>query len=136
LGDGAQMNRVVIIEDEQAISRMLVQFFRTKGYEVAAAFSGEEGLMHLREQPAAIVVIDVVLPGIHGLEVLKQARQLQPNARIVVVTGLEQDDLREKAHSYGADAYVTKPFSFSNPTWVAALGLSSDPSAPPVPPSA
>jgi len=109
--------RVLIVDDERSVCELLEQFFSPRGFSVTSAFSGEEALARLKEEPVDVVLIDILLPGIHGIEVLKQAKQRYPKARVVMITALEDKDLRTRAHTYGADAYVTKPFNFSDPIW-------------------
>ena len=109
--------RVLIVDDEQAICQVLEQFFAARGFLAVSAFSGERALARLKEGPVDVVLIDILLPGIHGIEVLKSAKQLHPQARVAMITGLKQDELQAQARALGADAYVTKPFNFSDPVW-------------------
>ena len=111
------MAKVLIVDDEQGVCRMLGKYFSSKGFAVKSAFSGEQGLATLDEGPFDVVLIDILLPGIHGLEMLKRAKKLNPMARVAMITGLHDDDLRAEARAAGADAYVTKPFNFAEPVW-------------------
>jgi DNA-binding response OmpR family regulator len=119
----APTRRMLIVDDEQRLCRSLAEFFRLRGFVVLSAHSGEEALACLKEGPIDAALIDILLPGIHGLEVVKQTKQLYPTARIVVITALEDDDLRAKATELGADAYVTKPFALSDEAWSMVLSL-------------
>jgi DNA-binding response OmpR family regulator len=112
---------VLIVDDDQAVTKVLAQFFRAQGFAVATAYSGEEGLTRLEGGPVDLVLIDLLLPGISGFQVLRRAKQLHPKARVVMITGLEEEDLRAKAKAYGADAYVAKPFTFSDPIWASLM---------------
>ena len=113
-----QVRRVLIVDDEQAICKILEQFFSARGFSAVAAFSGEQALARLEEESVDVVLIDILLPGIHGMEVLKRTKQLYPRARVAMITGLQQEgELQAQARALGADAYVTKPFNFSDPTW-------------------
>lgn len=120
--------RVLIVDDEQAVGRVLERFFTSRGLAVALAFSGEQALARLQEEAFDVVLIDILLPGIHGIEVLKQAKRRFPNAKVAMVTGLEDEGLRAKARVHGADAYVTKPFDFSDPVWAMLAGSAALPS--------
>jgi len=108
---------VLIVDDEQAICQVLEGFFTARGFSAVSAFSGEQALARMKEGPVDVVLIDILLPGIHGIEVLKSAKQLHPQARVAMITGLKEDELRAQARALGADAYVTKPFNFSDPVW-------------------
>lgn len=111
------MRQMLIVEDERDIYDCLQQFFSTRGFSVASAFSGEEALDLLQEQVADVILLDILLPGLSGIEVLRRVRELYPNARVIIVTALDQENIREQAHHYGAVGFVTKPFDFSENTW-------------------
>lgn len=123
-----EQRRVLIVDDEQAVGQILERFFASRGFSVAMVFSGEQGLARLQEGAFDVVLIDILLPGIHGLEVLKQAKQRFPKAKVAMITGLDDEELRAKARVHGADAYVTKPFNFSDLVWSMLAGPASLPS--------
>lgn len=115
------MQQMLVVDDEPNICKCLDQFFSKRAFSVTCAFSGEEGLMKLKENRFDVVLVDIMLPGIHGIEVLRQAKQLYPTCRVIMMTGLEHDELRDKARHAGANAYVTKPFDFTDATWSKVL---------------
>jgi len=79
------------------------------------------GVQEKAEQLAEDRLLDILLPGISGLEVLRYAKKRYPGARIIMVTGQDRVELRAEARLYGACAYVTKPFDFSEATWSSVL---------------
>ena len=115
------MRRILIVDDERDICDCLTEFFRTRGFAVASVFSGEEALDRLAQDAADVVLLDILLPGLSGIEVLKRVHERNPNVRVVMVTGMNEVELRRKARHYGAVAYVTKPFDFSETTWAAVF---------------
>lgn len=115
------MRRMLIVDDERDICDCLTVFFSGRGFSVSAAFSGEEALERLSETRADVILLDILLPGLSGIEVLKHAKTLNPTARVIMVTALDQDELRMQARHYGAAAYITKPFDFSDETWSSVL---------------
>ena len=115
------MRRMLIVDDERDICECLQQFFAAKGFSVTWAFSGEEALNRLTEDHADVILLDINLPGLSGIEVLRRARALHPSVRVIMVTGLDRDDLRTEALEHGAVAYITKPFDFSDHTWSAVF---------------
>ena len=115
------MPKMLIVEDEKDIADCLEQFFAAKGFTVSSAFSGEEALTRIQESGAEVVLLDILLPGLSGIEILKRLKVLHPQARVVMVTALDRDELRLQAHRYGASGYVTKPFDFSQETWSAVF---------------
>lgn len=113
------MRRMLIIDDEQDICDCLRQHFAQRGFEVSSVFSGEEALARVASEFPDVILLDILLPGLSGIEVLKRIKEIHPRARIIVVTGIDQVDVRVQALRHGAAAYVTKPFNFSDTTWAA-----------------
>ena len=113
--------RMLVVDDERVVCECLRDFFVAHGFTVAVAFSGEEALAKLAEQSYDVVLLDILLPGIHGLEVLRQLRRQHPLATVVMMTALDEDDLRNQARQLGATAFVTKPFDLSDETWAVVL---------------
>ena len=113
--------RMLIVDDEQDICDCLQQFFSGRGFAVTWAFSGEEALERLHGESPDVILLDIKLPGLSGMEVLKRLKTFNPHVRVIMVSALDQDDLREQARRYGASAYVTKPFDLSDLTWSAAF---------------
>jgi DNA-binding response OmpR family regulator len=115
------MLRMLIVEDEQDICECLSDFFSSRGFTVVSVFSGEEALERLQQEAADVILLDILLPGLSGIEILKRVRTSNPRAKIVMVTSIDQEDVREQAFYYGAAGYVTKPFDFSTATWRTVL---------------
>ena len=111
------MRRMLIVEDERDLSDCLKEFFTMKGFSVESVFSGEEAVERLKQQAIDVVLLDVMLPGVSGLEVLRRIKAIRPEARVVIMTGIDQQDIREEAQHCGACGYITKPFDFSDATW-------------------
>jgi DNA-binding response OmpR family regulator len=111
------MRRMLIVEDERDLSGCLQDFFSAKGFTVASAFSGEEALEQLKQDAPDVILLDILLPGLSGIEVLKRVKELHPTARVVMVSSVDQTEIKYQAHRYGAVGYVTKPFDFSDDTW-------------------
>jgi len=113
--------RMLVVDDEPDICECLQDFFSTRGFTVTCAYSGEDAMERLAEEPADVMLLDIILPGIHGLEVLKRARELYPALKVVMVTALDQATRQIEAQRYGACGYVRKPFDFSEATWAPVL---------------
>ena len=115
------MPQMLIVEDELDIADCLQQFFAWRGFSVVSTHSGEEALEWLKERSADVILLDLLLPGLSGIEVLKRAKVLHPRAQVIIVTALDQVSLREEAERYGACDFITKPFNFSDNAWSAIL---------------
>lgn len=102
--------RILVVDDEPQIRRVLRTALAAKGYEVSAARSGEEALESLRNNRVDLVLLDMNMPGIGGLEACREIRANSELAIIMLtVSNLERDKVA--ALDAGADDYVTKPFS-------------------------
>lgn len=105
--------RVLIAEDEANIAESLGFILGREGFQVTCVADGESALRRLRADPPQVLVLDVMLPGANGFEVLKRVRadpalQALP---VVVLTAKTQAHDRRTAEEMGASAYITKPFS-------------------------
>ena len=117
------MRQMLIVEDELDICDLLQEFFASRGFNVSSVFSGEDALKRLEQEPLKpdVILLDILLPGLSGIEVLRRVKAIHPQARVMMVTALDREDLRLQARRYGACGYVTKPFDFSPTTWSAIL---------------
>jgi len=106
------MSRIVVIEDEQPIGRAVAANLRVRGHEVVIAPSGEAGLQAVEAHLPDCVVLDLGLPGVHGLEVLRRLRGWTP-VPVVVLTAMDAERDKIAAFELGADDYVTKPFGMA-----------------------
>jgi DNA-binding NtrC family response regulator len=104
---------VLVVDDEPEIAELLVEYFRGRGLRVASAGDGPSAVAALERDPSryGLVVTDLQLPGLDGLGVLKAARQANPSAYVVIVTGYASLDSAIQAVRLGAYDYLTKPFS-------------------------
>jgi two-component system KDP operon response regulator KdpE len=103
------MTTILVVDDEPQIVRALRVGLRTKGYEVLAAGNGETGLEMLATRDVDVVVLDLGLPGIDGIEVTKRARSWS-DVPIIVLSVRESQADKVAALDAGADDYLTKPF--------------------------
>ena len=112
---------MLIVEDEPDIASCLAEFFTLHGYSVVSTFSGEEALAYVKKSQADVILLDVLLPGLSGLEVLKRVKRMRPHTRVIMVTAVDTEEVRMEACRNGACGFVTKPFDFSRHTWSSLL---------------
>ncbi len=103
--------RVLVVDDEPAIRRALVPPLSALGFEVAEASRGEKALHLLRTETYDVVLLDVNMPGIGGLETLRRIRMFAPRLPVLILTVRDGEEEKVLALETGADDYVTKPFS-------------------------
>ena len=118
---GETMRRMLIVDDEPDLRDCLKEFFSAKGFAVTCAAGGDEAVDWLQTHQADVFVLDVNMPGLSGIDVLKYAKQVCPEAKIIMVSGVERREVQDLARHYGAIAYLTKPFDFSEMTWGSIL---------------
>ncbi|MEP7187830.1 MAG: response regulator transcription factor [Roseiflexaceae bacterium] len=101
---------ILVIDDDLSIRRLLRSSLHERGYRVSVAASGEEGLDIAAADPAALVILDLGLPDMDGLEICRQLRSWS-DVPIIVLSARYQDMEKVQALDIGADDYLTKPFS-------------------------
>jgi DNA-binding NtrC family response regulator len=101
---------ILVVDDEAATQDTLGMFLEIEGYRVATAGSGEEALARIEEQEFDVIVADVVMPGLSGLEVLERSRELSPRAAVILMTGHATVEMAIEALRKGAGDYLQKPF--------------------------
>ena len=103
--------RILVIDDESAIRRALRPPLVELGFQVVEASRGEEALLQLRASAFDVVLLDINMPGIGGMETLRRIRAFAPRLPILMLTVRDQEEDKVAALDLGADDYVTKPFS-------------------------
>ena len=104
------MKRILVVDDERQILRMLRTALQSSGYEVATAAHGMEALERMKEQPPDLVITDLAMPEMNGVE-LTQAIRRQGDTPVIVLSVRDGEVMKVRALDEGADDYVTKPFN-------------------------
>jgi DNA-binding response OmpR family regulator len=104
--------RILLIEDERPIADFVQRGLKAEGYSVSCAYDGEEGLALARTGDYALILLDVLLPKLSGLEVLKGIRQSDEALPVIMLTALAETDDVVTGLDLGASDYLTKPFAF------------------------
>lgn len=101
---------VLVVDDEQVILDLFSRVLGIKGYRVATAKDGREAVDKMKEKPSDIVFLDVVLPGMDGVETLKAIRKVSPKTAVVMMTGFSVEAKIEECLKSGACECLYKPF--------------------------
>lgn len=104
------MARVLVVDDDHTVREVVVSYLRAGGHEVVEVGDGESALRATSDRPADLVVLDLMLPGIDGLEVCRRLRE-RSDVPVIMLTALGSETDRVMGLQRGADDYVTKPFS-------------------------
>ena len=104
-------SKILVVEDEESIRRFITLNLSVAGYQVGEAASGEEALSMLKRFVPELVVLDLMLPGISGLEVCHQIHLTMPETLVIMLTARGQDTDKILGLELGADDYMVKPFN-------------------------
>lgn len=104
------MQKILIIDDDQELGAMLKEFLAPDHFALTACHSGEDGLRALQDSDYELLILDIMLPGASGIEVLKQLRQ-SSDIPVIMLTARGDDVERILGLEFGADDYITKPFN-------------------------
>lgn len=104
------MNRILVADDEQGIRQLLTLVFSRAGYDVRTAENGAQALAMLQAQPAELLISDIRMPDMDGIELLRRVREDAPHTRVVMMTAFASLETAREAFKLGAEDFVQKPF--------------------------
>jgi two-component system alkaline phosphatase synthesis response regulator PhoP len=102
--------KILVVDDEPGILNVVTAYLRSEGYDYRTAGDGAEGLKTIHAYQPDLIILDVMLPGMDGIEVLSQLRR-ESNAYVIMLTARSEETDKLVGLSVGADDYLTKPFS-------------------------
>ena len=105
------MAKILVIDDEQGIRNLLDTLLSRKGYDVVLADSGRKGLELFRRERPDVVVLDLKMPEMDGLTVLRQIHSLEPEKPVIILTGAGTGEAEQQVRALGVTEYVEKEFS-------------------------
>ncbi|OPX35192.1 hypothetical protein B1H10_01805 [candidate division KSB1 bacterium 4484_188] len=108
----ADVKRLLIVDDEETLTFSLYQTFINSPIEceVITASDGNEALTRVEEAPFDVVITDIAMPGINGLDLLSMIKAKNPGTEVIVITAYGSDERKEQAIQRGAKSYIEKPF--------------------------
>jgi two-component system KDP operon response regulator KdpE len=107
----ATPGNILITDDDPDLRRALRSTLHSLGFEIAEAANGEQALKQIREHHFDVILLDINMPGIGGIETCREVRRLAPRLEILMLTVRDREEDKIRALDAGADDYVTKPFS-------------------------
>lgn len=102
--------KLLVVDDQVGIRILLLEVFATEGYETFQAANGRIALEIARSHPIDLVLLDMKIPGMDGLEILKQLKQYDPDIKVIMMTAYGELDMINQATDMGAVMHFTKPF--------------------------
>ena len=106
--------KILVVDDDVGVCDLLCEFLTGLGYQVSTVTSGEEALVKAGGDRLDAILLDVRMPGMSGLDVLRRIRALGSAVRVVMLTALEDEAIQQEALRLGANDYVTKPFRLND----------------------
>ncbi len=103
------MARIIIVDDEPDLLIFLSRELRDLDYEVETALSGEEAIERIKANRPHLMLLDINMPGMGGLETLKKAKEIDPHLAVVMVSAVAEEDIAKEAMKMGAHDYIKKP---------------------------
>ena len=105
-----ESKKVLVVDDADFMRMMLEDILAHQGHSVLQAKDGQEGLDILQNEAVDVCVLDICMPGMDGIEVLRRIKERQPELKVVMLSALSQERNVRQALQLGADAFVVKPF--------------------------
>ena len=103
--------KILTVDDQMGIDSFFYEFFTVRNYEVLNALSGKEAIEIVKKEKPRIVLLDINMRGMNGIEALKEIKKIDKDIVVIMITGVKDDDVINEALSAGADDYITKPLS-------------------------
>ena len=105
------MERILVVDDDIGVCNMLRRYFLLENrYEVYVAHDGESAVSKVKEIRPHIVLLDIMMPGMGGIDTLKEIKKVDPAVGVIMITALADEELARRALALGAYDYITKPF--------------------------
>ena len=111
---GIQEIRILIVDDEQDLLETMTKRMRKRGMQVLSASSGPEAIELIQQEPIDVVLLDVRMPQMNGIDVLKRIKELKPMVAVVMLTGHASIESAVTGIEYGAFDYLIKPVDFDS----------------------
>ncbi len=104
------MPKVLIVDDDPSLTELLVDTLEVIGYESLSASSAREALDLIRSQSFSLVITDINMPEMSGIELLQEIKKVDAHMPVMLITGIGTDSLKQEAFEFGADGFLSKPF--------------------------
>ncbi len=108
------MKKLLIVDDELGILDEVREYFLEEGYDVRTADTGKDGIELLAEMKPDVLLLDMKLPDMSGIEVLKVCREISLHTKVVVATGYVDQHIIDQAERLGRDVFLQKPFNLEH----------------------
>lgn len=107
-------SKILVVDDDYSVRDFLGRFLNQKGYQsVQLVATGEEAIKIIENEETDLVLLDIALPGMDGIEVLRRIKKLKPDTGVIMITGFADEEIGREAMKEGASDYIMKPFDLA-----------------------
>lgn len=103
------MSKILVVDDDELLLREMKEFLEDEGHMALLASRAKDAAQMIEQERPDLMVIDVIMPDLDGFELLKQAREILPHSKAIVLSGVSDEQFEKKAKQLGADKYLVKP---------------------------
>ena len=108
------MAKILVVDDNPSILQLVKDFFaELKGHSVYTAENAADALQLVRERQPDLALLDIMMPGVHGIELLREIKKVQPDLKAIMITAVDDEEVAAQAMEGGAADYVTKPLDLN-----------------------
>jgi len=104
--------KVLVVDDEAVVREVLRRYLTYRGYEVSSAENGPEAIARFSKERPGLILLDIMMPGMGGIEVLRKIKQINTETRVIVITGINDNEVGAHIMHTGAQDFITKPINF------------------------
>ena len=108
------MKKLLIVDDQFGIRILLTEIFQKEGYRIFQASNGKKALEIVKKYKPDLVLLDIKIPGMDGIEILKRLMKIDPNMKVIIMTAYGELNMIQEAMDLGAITYFTKPFDIDD----------------------
>lgn len=120
---GSSAKRILIVDDDEQVRNFVSAALRREGYSVVICSNGEEALSKLDQERPQLVLLDILMPGLNGIDVLQHLKHLNKPPSVIMMTAVTDETISSRTMALGAWDYLVKPFSLERLRELVALNL-------------
>ena len=113
MNENALDRSILVVDDQMGVRRLLFEAFKEDGYDVRLAASGFEAISQVNSDPPRLILMDMKMPGMNGLEALREIKRLNPEVSVIMMTAYGELEIVAEAMKLGVKEYITKPFDIN-----------------------
>jgi CheY-like chemotaxis protein len=102
---------ILIVDDNMTLVTTITMILKRRGFQVESTYNGQDAISMIRKQPFSMILMDLKMPGMNGVEALKEIRAIRPDARVIIMTAYEMKDLLAEVEDMGVVSVLHKPFN-------------------------